>query len=60
MLDFLVNNNSVSRMIYKIRVLFLTINNLDYNLNIPMMLDKFIIDFTNGGDTVECSRRNFK
>ena len=60
LLDFLVNNNSVSRMIYKIRVLFLTINNLDYNLNIPMMLDKFIIDFTNGGDTVECSRRNFK
>lgn len=49
-LDFIISNNDISSMIYKINVLFTTINRLDYNLNITMMLDQFIIEFI-GGDT---------
>lgn len=49
-LDFIIKNNDVSSMIHKIDVLFTTINRLDYNLNITMMLDQFIIEFI-GGET---------
>jgi len=49
-LDFIIKNNDVSSMIHKIDVLFTTINRLDYNLNMTMMLDKFIIEFI-GGET---------
>lgn len=48
-LDFIIKNNDVSSLIYKINILFTTINRLDYNLNITMMLDQFIIEFI-GGD----------
>ena len=45
-LDLINNNNSLQDIINKISILFTTINNLEYNLNISMMLDKFIIEFT--------------
>lgn len=48
-LDFIIDNNSLSIMIYKIEKLFMNISRLEYNLNITMMLDQFIIEFT-GGD----------
>ena len=47
-LDILIEHNSLHTLINKISILFTTINNLEYNLNITMMLDKFIIDFTGG------------
>lgn len=47
-LDFVITNNNISSMIHKINVLFTTISRLDYNLNIPMMLDQFIIEFVGG------------
>lgn len=47
-IDLIISNNSVNKIINKIDVLFTTIGNLEYNLNINMMLDKFIIDFTGG------------
>lgn len=47
-LDFIIKNNNVSSMIHKIDVLFTTINRLDYNLNVTMMLDQFIIEFIGG------------
>ena len=47
-IDLIIKNNSVNQVINKIDVLFTTIGNLEYNLNINMMLDKFIIDFTGG------------
>ena len=46
--DMIVSNNSVDRIIHKMNILFTTLNNLEYNLNINMMLDKFIIEFTGG------------
>lgn len=45
-LDLINNKNSLQDIINKISILFTTINNLEYNLNISMMLDKFIIEFT--------------
>ena len=45
-LDLIISNNTLQDIINKISILFTTINNLEYNLNINMMLDKFIIDFT--------------
>ncbi len=45
-LDLIIANNSLQNIINKISILFTTINNLEYNLNINMMLDKFIIEFT--------------
>lgn len=51
-LDFIIRNNDVSSMIHKIDVLFTTINRLDYNLNITMMLDQFIIEFMGGEKNV--------
>ena len=47
-LDFIIKNNDVSSIIHKVDVLFTTINRLDYNLNITMMLDQFIIEFAGG------------
>lgn len=47
-LDFIIQNNSLSIMISKINTLFTNINRLDYNLNINMMLDQFIIEFSGG------------
>ncbi len=44
-LDLIISNNTLQDIINKISILFTTINNLEYNLNINMMLDKFIIDF---------------
>ena len=48
-LDFINKKNTLQEIINKISILFTTLNNLEYNLNINMMLDKFIIDFS-GGD----------
>lgn len=47
-LDIINNSNTLQQIINKIDTLFTTINNLEYNLNITMMLDKFIIEFTGG------------
>ena len=47
-IDFIDERNSLQSLINKIDVLFTTLSNLDYNLNVAMMLDKFIIDFTGG------------
>ncbi len=47
-LDFLTNSNSTNKIIYKIEVLFKNIKRLEYNLNMNMMLDQFIIEFTGG------------
>lgn len=51
-LDFILNYNSLESIIYKINIIFTTINRLDYNLNINMMLDQFIIDFMGGDKNV--------
>jgi len=51
-LDFIISNNNISNMIYKINVLFKTIGRLEYNLNITMMLDQFIIEFIGGEKNV--------
>ena len=48
-LDLIIDYNSLQQTINKITVLFETISKLEYNLNITMMLDKFIIEFA-GGD----------
>ena len=48
-LDLIENKNSLQNILKKIAVLFTALQNLEYNLNINMMLDKFIIDFS-GGD----------
>lgn len=48
-LEIIINNNSMSSLINKISVLFEMVNNLNYNLNMTMMLDQFIIKF-NGGE----------
>lgn len=48
-LDIITTNNSLQNIMNKISILFTTLKNLEYNLNINMMLDKFIIDFS-GGD----------
>ena len=48
-LDFILSSNSLINMIHKIDILFKNIRKLDYNLNIAMLLDQFIIEF-NGGD----------
>lgn len=48
-LDLIVNKNSLQEIINKIHILFTMVNNLEYNLNISMMLDNFIIEWS-GGD----------
>lgn len=47
-LDLIIESNSLESMIHKINVMFITIGRLEYNLNITMMLDQFIIEFTGG------------
>lgn len=47
-IDYVAKQNTLQQLINKIDVLFTTLTSLDYNLNISMMLDKFIIDFTGG------------
>ena len=47
-IDFITSHNTLQQILNKIDVLFTTLSNLDYNLNITMMLDKFIFDFTGG------------
>lgn len=47
-LDIIINFNSFENIISKIEVLFTCIKRLDYNLNMPMMLDQFIIEFNRG------------
>lgn len=47
-IDLIINNNTKENIISKIDILFTTINNLNYNLSVVMMLDKFVIEF-NGG-----------
>ena len=47
-LDIIINSNSFENIISKIEVLFTCIKCLDYNLNMPMMLDQFIIEFNRG------------
>ena len=48
-LDFIVNKNSLQSIINKIYLLFTSLTNLEYNLNINMMLDNFIVEWS-GGD----------
>ncbi len=50
LLDYLISKNSYSNFIFKLGILFDMIQNLNYNLNITMMLDLFIIQFA-GGET---------
>ena len=47
-LDIIIKTNDTKKIVNKIDVLFTTLSNMDYNLNINMMLDKFIIEFTGG------------
>lgn len=47
-LDFIIEKNTVSQLISKIQILFSTSQNLNYNLNINMMLDQFMIEFSGG------------
>lgn len=47
--NFIVEKNNESNLIYKIGILFEMVNNLNFNLNMAMMLDQFIIKF-NGGE----------
>ena len=47
-IDYVAKQNTLQQLINKIDVLFTTLTSLDYNLNISMMLDKFVIDFTGG------------
>ena len=51
-ISLITSLNSIQSIINKISILFATINDLDYNLNINMLLDKFIIEFS-GGDLDE-------
>lgn len=51
-LDFIIDSNDLNSMIYKIEVLFRNIGRLDYNLNVTMMLDQFIIEFAGGDKNV--------
>ena len=45
-LALIIENNSLEKIVNKISILFTYINSLDYNLNVNMMLDRFIIDFS--------------
>ena len=47
-LDEINKNNDLDKIIHKIDVLFDIVNKLQFNLNVSMMLDKFIIDFNRG------------
>ena len=47
-LSLIIEKNSLQNIINKISILFTTLNNLEYNLNISMMLDKFVIEFSGG------------
>lgn len=51
-LDLVIDKNSLDNLIYKISVLFDTLKHLEYNLNVSMMLDKFIIEFLGDGSYV--------
>lgn len=51
-LDFILENNDMDIIIKKINVLIETVKKLEYNLNITMMLDQFIINFS-GSDNYE-------
>lgn len=48
-LDLIIKSNSLNSIIYKIEILFKNIERLDYNLNMSMMFDQFIMEFV-GGD----------
>lgn len=48
-LELIISKNDISCLIHKISILFEMVNNLNYNLNMTMMLDQFIIKF-NGGE----------
>ena len=47
-LDLILKSNDVKKIVNKIDVLFTTLSYLVYNLNINMILYKFIIEFTGG------------
>lgn len=48
-IDFIIDRNNESNLIHKIGILFEMLNYLNYNLNMNMMLDQFIIKFNGGG-----------
>lgn len=48
-LELIISKNSISGLINKVSVLFEMVNNLNYNLNMTMMIDQFVIKF-NGGE----------
>ncbi len=47
-IQIIISKNTISKIISKLHVLFSTIQNLNYNLNMNMMLDQFIIEFSGG------------
>ena len=47
-LDYIINRNSEVTILYKIDVLSKFIDRLNYNLNVNLMLDQFIISFSGG------------
>lgn len=47
-LNLIISKNDTMQIIHKINTLFETINNMSYNLNINMMLDCFVINFSGG------------
>ena len=48
-LNLIIENNSLDNLIYKISVLFDMLKHLEFNLNVNMMLDQFIIEFAGDG-----------
>ncbi len=48
-LKLIVSSNNMNRILYKIDIISKTMNYLEYSLNLSLMQDKFIIEFT-GGD----------
>lgn len=48
--EFINKTNDIDELLYKILILSKQIDKLEYNLNVNSMLDKFIIDFSGGGN----------
>lgn len=52
-LNLIVEKNTANSLIKKIEVIYQHLNRLEYNLNLSLMFDKFIIDFNGGEDCYE-------
>lgn len=51
-IEYISKNNDQEKLLYKIKVINDVKGNIKYNLNLSLMMDKFIIDFV-GGDNNE-------